>query len=359
MNRRVDTNLRIAWQTALLVSGLVLGVTAQDIFQSGAGSFSTADLTLVAKVESQRRILIRATPNLVGHLTIETATAKEVKVVYNKMAKTESRSRAFDYIDLMSVSLDRFPDQVRLDLRAPNPAPWNRDTEEGSIDTKISVPRDCEIEIEAVYFDLTATGPFASLIVRPSLGRLTVSDVTRQLVLATANRRVKIERIAGDITVSTTNATLVGNDITAIKQAARFRNDGGDIQLENVIGQVNVRNSYGRIDIADFTVSGEGNFIRGTSGPISLELAAMINGQLVVNNRYEDIEIRMPDNISAYFSLSVDDGGSIYASNFRFLPDLIKPTRLAFTAGEGKVGISSSIRGKGNILITGFESDGE
>lgn len=359
MNRLRVTLIRAALLALALAGGAAQTGLGQDIFQSSPGVYSTADLILNARVDNQRKLLIRATPILTGHLTIETSSDPGVKAVYNKIAKTDSQSRAFDYIDLMSVSIDRFPDQVRLDLRAPNPPPWNNNTETGSIDVRITLPRGWEVEIEAMYFDVTATGPFSALLVRSSLGRLTVSDVTKQLVLATANRRVSVEKVAGDITVSTTNATLVGRDITALKQAARFRNDGGDIQLEGVTGQVNVRNSYGRIDISEFSVSGEGNFIRGASGPISLELTKMPDGQLVVNNRYEDIEIRMPDNISAYFSLSVDEGGSIYASNFRFLPDLIKPTRLAFTAGSGKVGISSSVRGKGNILITGIESDEE
>jgi hypothetical protein len=355
----IFTHARQICRIALALNLLVLPALGQDIFESATGMYSTSDLIINAKVESQRKVLIRATPSLVGHLSIETSTEPAIKVVYNKIAKTESKSRAFDYIDLMSVSLDRFPDQVRLDLRAPNPPPWNADTEAGTIDVRMVLPQGWEVEIEAMYFDVIATGPFSKMLVRSSLGRLTISDVTRQLVLGTANQRVSVEKIAGDISVTTTNASLVGREITAVRQAARFRNDGGDIQLEGVTGQVNVRNSYGRIDISDFTVSGEGNFIRGASGPISLELTQMTDGQLVVNNRYEDIEIRMPDNISAYFSLAVDEGGSIYASNFRFLPDLIKPTRLAFTAGTGKVGISSSVRGKGNILITGVESDAE
>ena len=359
MKKPLVTNAGSILIVLIALIGFAPIVAGQEIFPSGNGMFSTADLRIKAKVESQHRILIRATSNIVGQITIETAGEQAVNVVYNKMAKTTSRSRAFDYIDLMSVSLDRFPDQIRLDLRAPNPAPWNSETEEGSIDARVTVPPGWDVEIEAIYFDVAATGPFAGMIVRSSLGRLTVTDVTRQLELATANRRINIERIAGDITVSTTNAKLVGHDISAKEKAARFRNDGGDIELDEVVGQVNVRNSFGRIDITNFAASGEGNFIRGASGPISLELSEMKDGQLVVNNRYEDIEIRMPDDISAYFSLSVDEGGAVYASNFRFMPDLVKPTRLAFTAGLGKVGISSSVRGKGNILITGIESDEE
>lgn len=330
---------------------------AQDIFKTDNGMFSTSDLTLRTPMEARRKILIRATSNLLGRLSFSTTDQPQANVVYAKLAKTDSRTRAFDYIDLMSVSLDKFPEFVRLDLRAPNPAPWESGRESGSIEAQITIPAGCEVEIEAIYFDVYAEGPFESFTNRGSLGRLEVSDVTNKLELSTSNRRVNLSRIRGDISVTTSNATLFAEGIVAESQAARFRNDGGDIKLEEVVGQVNVKNSYGRIDILAFLASGEGNYIRGSSGPISIELRGLQKGQLVINNRYEDIEIMMPNDISAYFSLSVDDDGVIDASNFTFTPTLVKPNRLAFSAGNGDVDVSASIRGKGTILLTGIDQD--
>ena len=342
---------------AVFIAGSGVDTRAQDIFQTDNGMFSTSDLKMNTPMDARRRLLIRATSNLVGRLSIKTGDQPQASVVYAKLAKTDSRTRAFDYIDLMSVSLDKFPEFVRLDLRAPNPAPWSSDRESGSIEAQITIPSGCDVEIEAIYFDVYAEGPFASFINRSSLGRLEISNVTKVLELSTSNRRINLTNISGDISVTTSHATLYAGGITAKTSAARFRNDGGDIKLENLTGQANVKNSYGRIDILGFRASGEGNFIRGASGPITIELTALENGQLVVSNRYEDIEIMMPDDISAYFSLAVDDDGIIDASNFKFTPTLVKPNRLAFTAGGGEVDVSASIRGKGNILITGFEQD--
>jgi len=346
------------WLGGLLIAGLLAGTAAaQDIFQSEPGVYSTTDLRLSKPMAERQKVLIRATSNLLGQLTFTTADQPTISMVYVKVAKTGSRTRAFDYIDLMSVSLDLFPDYVRLDLRAPNPAPWQADRESGSIDAEITVPEGCAIEIEALYFDVVAEGPFQSLTSSASLGRYDVSDVRETLKISTANRRVKVERISGDISVTTSNAELDAIDIQCPAQAARFRNDGGDIRIAGLEGQLNVKNSFGRIDVIGFRASGEGNFIRSSSGPIEIELDALTDGQLVVNNRYEDIEMLMPSTISAFFSLAVDDDGVIDASNITFTPTLVKPNRLAFSSGGGDVDISASIRGKGNILITGIDLD--
>lgn len=354
---RIRKKLIIALSLLLFGAGAPDTSFAQDIFQAENGVFSTSDLKLSTSVDARRKILIRATSNLRGRLSIKTADKAQASVIYAKQAKTDSRTRAFDYIDLMSVSLDRFPEYIRLDLRAPNPAPWSADRESGSIEAQLTIPAGCDVEIEALYFDVYAEGPFAALINRSSLGRLEITDVTKSLEITTSNRRVNLTKISGDISVTTSNATLYANQVTSPTRAARFRNDGGDIKIENLTGQVNVKNSYGRIDILGFLAFGEGNFIRGASGPIAIELQSLEKGQLVVSNRYEDIEIMMPSDISAFFSLAVDDDGIIDASNFTFTPTLVKPNRLAFSAGTGEVDVSASIRGKGNILITGIERD--
>lgn len=335
------------------------GAVAQDIFEIERGSFSTPELVISKPMGQRRRVQVRSSDNLTGRLRIETGPGAQVTATYTKQARTDTRSRAFDYIDVISVTVDVLPDYVRVDFRAPNPAPWSATLESGQVDVRLTLPVDCEVRIEALYFDIEANGPFTELMVPSSYGRLDVSRVTRKLELDTKNQRVTVRDVSGDIVVSTTNALLSATEVRSPRTAARFRNDGGDIRIENVTGLINVRNNFGRIDIVRFAAGGGSSFIRGASEPIALQVVSMPSGQLVVSNRYDDIELSVPSEISAYFSFAVDDNSLIEAVNIPFRADLIKPNRLAFRSGNADVSISGSVRGKGNIYLRGTGRDGQ
>jgi hypothetical protein len=193
--------------------------------------------------------------------------------------------------------------------------------------------------------------------VHASLGRLDISDVSGTLDLTTSNRRINLEKITGDLSVSTTNEAIIARDIKCPEGQAKFRNDGGDIKVDRIVGGINIKNSYGRIDVSDYQPSGTGNFIRNNSGPIILELSRMNGGQLVITNQYEDIELSIPDSLSAVLSLKVDEDGVIQAKNFPFRSDLVERNRLSLRLGKGDADISGSIRGKGNIYVRGVKGE--
>jgi hypothetical protein len=79
----------------------------------------------------------------------------------------------------------------------------------------------------------------------------------------------------------------------------------------------------------------------------------MDEGQVVVTNRQEDVDISVPDSLSAFFTLSVDEGGVIKASNFSFTPDLVQRSRLSLQSGDGRADIRGSVKGSGNIYVRG------
>ena len=290
-------------------------------------------------------------------MTVSVADQKEISLVYHNQARAASRSRAIDYIDLLTASLETLPDTIRLELRAPNPAPWEGSVEAAMIDAELVVPAGFSVEMEATYYDLVARGPLGGVEVASSLGRMDIADVDGILTVSTKNRRVKLQNISGDISASTTNSTLTASAIDGSGGAALFRNDGGDIEIDGFTGRINVRNSYGRTVIRDFAPSGDGNFIRSASGPISLDLVAMPQGQLVVKNRYEDIELTVPDTLSADYSLSVGEDGEIEAIGLAFTTDLVERNRLSLSSGSGLAKIICSIEGKGNIYLRGVEGD--
>ncbi len=341
----------------LLVASLTGAATAQEIHEREHGLFATKEISNKAIIGSQNRLVIRSAVNLSGKISISSVAGREVRLTFTKQARTEDRDKATDYIDLIGITLSTVADETRLEMRAPNPAPWDPETEAGIVDAILQVPPDCQIEIDAQQFDVVATGPIKGMVIPSSLGSIDATSITELLDITTANRRVNLTSISGDIMVATSNSSIIARDIVSTKGQARFRNDGGEIRIQNFKGSINVKNSFGRTDIMGFEPVGTNNFIRSSSGPIILDIARMDGAQLVVSNQYEDIEITVPDTLSAYLSLKVDDDGVIEASHLPFKTDLVERNRLNLHAGDGRAEISGTVRGKGNIYIRGTKGD--
>lgn len=327
--------------------------SAQEVIERESGVFATEKISIRKAVGSRSKIQIAAAVNLSGTIRIATQLSDTLDIKYVKTAKAADRSQAIDFIDLISVVIEGRPESPVVKMRAPNPAPWSGTDYSGRVELEIIAPSDAEIEIIAPPFDVTTVGPLRSLDVPESLGAMDISNITESLNISTANRAVTLKDITGQISVVTSREKLVARDIKSLDDQARFRNEGGDIELIGVVGSVNINNRYGRINVEKFAARGQSSYIRGTSGPVAVEVLEMREGQLVVTNRQEDIEIVVPDTLSAFYSLSVDDEGVIEASNFPFTPDLVERNRLNLQSGDGRVNIGATIKGKGNIFIRG------
>ncbi len=326
---------------------------SQEVFEQSKGLFSTEPIRAATPIAPTAKVIIGSTAHLSGTIAITSSEGDSLRVIYRKVAKTPSRSDAFDYIDLISLVLAGRPDEVVLKLRSPNPAPWSDTGNSGRIEAEILVPSGTAIEIAAQTFDVTVNGPIRGIEIPESLGRLDITGVTEFLRVATANRRVTLSDITGEVSAATTHSSLIADAITTTGSQARFRNDGGDIRINGLIGAVNARNSFGRITVEDFRPNGEISYIRGASGPVVVEITSMGEGQVVLTNRQEDIEIVVPDSLSAFFTLSVDEGGAIKVSNFPFTPDLVQRSRLSLQSGDGRADIKGSVKGSGNIDVRG------
>jgi len=341
----------------LIIVCLAPVATAQEVYEREKGMFVTEEITASIPVKPDAKVLIASAIHLSGKLTITATEGDSLRIVYAKVAKASNRSQAIDFIDLISVVLEGRPDAPSVKLRSPNPAPWSGTNHSGRVDAEIFAPSGAEIEIAAQTFDVTVRGPLRALYIPESLGRLDIAGITERLNVSTANRRVILSDISGKISAATTNSSLIAESITSLNGQARFRNDGGDMRIDGFVGSINARNGFGRTTLKNFEPRGEGSYIRGVSGPVSVEITRMAEGQLVVTNRQEDIEISVPDTLSAFYTLSVGDDGVIEATNFPFTPDLVRRNRLSLQSGDGKVDIRGSIKGKGNIYIRGRTED--
>ncbi|MFH1687787.1 MAG: hypothetical protein ABIE70_09735 [bacterium] len=329
-------------------------VGGQEITAGADGIFRTRPIKNRVPLAAGRLIEIRAAASLRGSLSITVHEADSAVLIYRKSAKTDSKTRAIDYVDVIALGLTSTPGGARLEMRSPNPAPW-REGEYGAADVELRLPVECEVDIDATYFDLEATGPFRSLVDNSSLGRLQVSGVTERLKLATANQKVVIQDVAGSISAATSNATLTVFKANCSEENIDLRNENGDIKADHITGGLNIRNSYGRIEVTNFRSHGQNSFVRSTAGPISLAATELTRCQLLVSNRYEDIELWLPVEISAVLALAVDESGHIEVGNLQVKSEMVQPNRLNLVAGAGNGLINASIRGNGNVYVRGID----
>lgn len=331
--------------------------SAQEVFLREHGLFSTKEITSTTQLGKLNRLVIRSAVNLSGKITINSTAGRQIKLTFTKQARTQTSGDATNFIDLISVTMTTVADETRLEMRAPNPAPWDPETEAGIVEATLSVPPECSVEIEAHQFDVNAIGPIRGLVVMSSLGGVNATTITELTDITTANRRVEVTNLSGDIAVATSNSSIIARDINSTKGQARFRNDGGEIKIQRFRGGINLKNSFGRTDISEFEPQGNSNYIRSSSGPIILEIKSLNDAQIVISNQYEDIEVSIPDTMSAYMSLKVDEDGTIEATHFPFKTDLVERNRLNLHTGQGKGEISGTVRGKGNIFIRGTKGE--
>lgn len=340
-----------------LVGCLGSGILAQELVQDESGMWSTGEQKASLVMPKSQYLVIRSAASVAGSIEIETGYVKEVLLTYSKRAKSNSKSLVDDYLDVLSVSLDAFGGKGRLEFRAPNPAPWSGSNDAGIVHAKLIVPKGTFVEIEAAYFDVKAAGPLSGLVVSSSFGQIEAVRIDSVLDVSTSNQKVTLDLISGDISASTSNAPLVASRVVPGRLSARFKNENGDIKLDSVAGSINVRNSYGKISVDRFKADGEGSSIKGSSGPITVDLLGIRDGSLTITNRLEDIELRVPSDVSAFLALAVEEDGKIDASGFGFKTDLVQRDRLNLVSGGGKSNISCAIKGKGNIFVRGGSTE--
>ena len=359
MKRSRDSIKRGALIALICALGISSTVRSQQVTEIEPGLYSTGELKATATITPQKRVSVRSAVSLSGSLKIATSQSETVSLMYRVQARAGNREKGIDYVDLISVNVTAKVDEVRIEMRAPNPAPWEEDAEAGLVIAQLTVPPSCLVELDAVAFDISAKGPFREMLIPSSMGRLDISGVDGKLDISTANQRILLQDISGEISASTTNANLTARRLNCEGRQARIRNESGDIKIESVKGELNVRNRYGRTEISGFTPTNGGSYVRCSSGPVLIDVAGMTDGRLAISNEYEDVELRVPESISAALALTVDDDGTIDASQLKFVADLVEHNHLSLRLGQGIGSISASIRGKGNILVRGKSGDEE
>ncbi|MEW5924452.1 MAG: hypothetical protein AB1746_10740, partial [Candidatus Zixiibacteriota bacterium] len=281
----------------------------------------------------------------------------KVTFEYRKQLKTRNESDAREYDNLVEAEIKKTPASLRLFLRAPNPAPWSGEDNTVSIEGELSLPADCQIEIDAEYFDLIIEGPFTSVENRSSFGRMDISNITRSLIVAGSTQNINLNNISGEITVSVSNADLTAERLVTKDEMARIKNENGDVTVSDIEGSFTIRNSYGKVKIDRAELSGGGCRIIGTHCPIRVEIVGSESAGLAITNDFEDVSIQIAENVPARFMLNVDTNGEMHVTDLPVKPVIVQSNRLECYTGEGLIPIAIDVEDSGNIFVEGIQVD--
>ncbi|MCX6825879.1 MAG: DUF4097 family beta strand repeat-containing protein [candidate division Zixibacteria bacterium] len=340
----------------LITANIMLAVSLYggEVISLGNNRFRTAEQSLQTTLTPNAKVIINSALDLYGNLHIISDSSDRVTFVYKKILKAPNLSTAMDYVDLINITMNSIPGGLQILLQAPNPSPWAGQNF-GAVEGELHLPGNCQIELALPYFGLSIDGPFRTVNSKPSFGRLEAKGITEKLNLATTNQDIIVWDIGGDIAVSTANADIRIYNMLCPLTAATIRNGNGNIYLSNVKGAVDIENSYGKIKLDRISLGGGKSRIIGSYGSLKLQLADLERADLFMSNTNGDIEINIPDTVSAKFLLNVSSDGEIAAEGFKITPAQMDHNYLEFLSGTGESQMTVEIKGDGNIFLKGIQ----
>jgi hypothetical protein len=339
----------------LIFTGTVISVPVQgqEVFEEGRDLYASETMTISSEAASSGVVHVVSSNFLGGKLTITAGEESGVVFEYRELMKTDSRAEAIDYAKVIKASLEAHPDETVLYLQTPNPAPWSGTNNSGRVEGRLGVPPGSRLIIDASYMDLELQGPFRSVESHNGFGRADIEDVTDELNLSTNNRDIIASRIRGAISLTTSHADIILEDVNALDRQAFIRNENGKIVIGRLEGSFDIRNDFGRVNMEDIRLFNSRSSLIGSYTPIKMEIVDVEEAGLTIRNTNEDIDITISSAVDADFSLRVEGSGEINATGFKMKPTLVDHNRMDFVTGEGRSKIRMSVSGKGNINVEG------
>lgn len=342
----------------VLLSCIANSAYSQSLQPDTSGGFVTEPQQYVVPANRIRVIRIIADEILSGEISVIAVNEQKYSLELTKEIHVTNRTTAGKYADYILTTFAPKQDTVELRLTATKPVPWQDDTSIISISIELTIPKQCNLIVDAPRFTLSAEGPLTSVINTTSRREIEIFSVDGKVDIRGSGGVVSVEQVSGEISVTNEQGRLEGKDIVCRSGSAQFRNESGDTYLENITGSIALKSVSGKVEISGFQPSAtERSYIANAQGPILLELKNINAGDIAISNRDDDIELRIPTSLSAMLSLSVDQSSRIEVSNLQIVPELVLPNRLGLRMKEGSVQLNSSARGSGNIFVRGVESE--
>jgi hypothetical protein len=313
----------------------------------------TISSELKASTKGAKELRISIPNNLGGSINLRVRDEDDCLVKFECWARANTEDRAKDFVHMVDVDLDRVEDIVELSLSTPRPAPWEGTNYGIKANLDIFIPEGFILKTKTYSFDLDIRGPLKKVDIENNYGKTYVSDVSENTRIDGAYNRVDVENIQGDLDIHTTYNSISARDVDADKGKALFKTVYGEINLENVRGQIEAETIYSAIYAANVSLLGGVNKIQTVYSEIDLEFEEIEDSELHVKNTYGNINVSVPEGISARLTLTVDRGGKIHTTGILITPTVLRKTRLEGICGQGESKIEMDVDGIGKIYLEG------
>lgn len=313
----------------------------------------TFSAELQVSTKGVKELHINAPNNLGGSINLQVWDEDNCLVKFECWARANTEEKAKNFVNMVDLDLDREEDLVELKLTTPRPAPWEGTNYGIKANLDIFIPENFILKTKTFSFDLDICGPLKKVDIENKYGKTYVKDVSENTRIVGPYNKVEIENIQGDLNIRTTYNSIYARNVNTKKGKASFKTIYGKIDLEDIRGQIEAETIYSPIYASDVTLLGGVNKIQTVYSKVDLELEEIEECELHVKNTYGNINVSVPEDISARLTLTVDRGGKIHTTGILITPTVLKKTRLEGICGQGESQIEIDVDGIGKILLEG------
>jgi hypothetical protein len=292
-------------------------------------------------------------PNLSGVANIEVWENEGCSVEYECWARARNSRMAEEFTELVEVMLETTNGVVTLTLDTPRDAPWEETNYTIKITLDIFISAEISLVTKTRNFQLDITGPLRSADIRNSYGEIRLADVLEETTIDGSYNKVEVENIRGDVEIETSYNGISVEDVDTEGRKAFLKTSYGKIEVDNFKGQLEASTVYSPIQASNLILLGGANEIKTVYSKIELQLDEIEDSRLYLSNSYGNIDVIVPEDLSARLALRVGRGGKINTDGILIRPEVIDRTRLEGICGEGSSEIEVNISGIGKILVEG------
>ena len=291
--------------------------------------------------------------NLGGSLTLQVGEEDQCSVDLECWARARNRKMAKEFTELVEMFLETENGVVTLRLTTPRKAPWEGTDYAIKANLDVYVPPDIAADIRTKYFEMEISGPFTRVGIRNSYGEVRLVDVSEETTIDGSYTKVEAENIRGELDIETTYNSIRVEDVDTEGGEALLKTTYGEIEVVSLVGTLDVSTEYDPIHCSGLSLLGGESHIRTVYSKIELEIDQMEDCGLSVSNSYGNIDLTVPEDLSAHLKLSVGRGGTINARGILIKPLVLDKTRLEGICGDGDSKIGVQVNGIGKILLEG------
>jgi hypothetical protein len=346
----VIKKLKFSWLLKSFVFLLVAGFVYGDFAWASDEYIRSGKANTTGVIKEFR---LSSPPNLSGVANIEVWKDEGCNVEYECWARARNSRMAEEFTEMVEVRLETTNDMVTLTLDTPHDAPWEGTNYAIKITLDIFIPAQINLVTKTRGFQLDIAGPLRRVDIRNTYGEIRLTNVLEETAIDGSYNKVEVENIKGDLDIETSYNLISVENVDTDGGKAYLKTSYGKIEVDDFKGQLEAFTVYSPIQASNLILLGGANEIKTVYSEIDLQLDEIEDSRLYLSNSYGNIEIIVPEDLSARLALSVGRGGKINTDRILVKPEVIERTRLEGICGDGDSEIEVNISGIGKILVEG------